>query len=158
MCAKELDQSCLDSDSPYGGEKHLINITETEDNGVRARYKFGGLGSSTTVQFEVLQQLVLSAFSPPTHPPTRPQPHHPLPGRVRMVSYLIVPLPVGTGALGPPSALSAGVVAVHFGPPLGLALGIRSPGATSRHDLALTSPQSARSASHASTSPRGRWG
>lgn len=70
-----------------------------------------------------------------------PGPHRPeLSNRVRMMSYLVIPLPVGTGALRPPSSLSTGVVAVYFGATLGLALWIWSSRAATRHDLALTSP------------------
>lgn len=87
-------------------------------------------------------------------PPVRP--HRPeLPNRVRKMSYLVVPLPVGTGALGPPSCLSTGVVAIYFGATFGLALWVWASRAPTRHNLALTSPQSAPSSTHASTSP---WG
>lgn len=82
------------------------------------------------------------------------RPHRPeLSNRVRKMSYLVIPLPVGTGALRPPSSLSTGVVAIYFGATLGLALWVGASRAPTRHNLALTSPQSAPSSSHASTSP-----
>lgn len=60
--------------------------------------------------------------------------------RVRKRSYLVIPLPVGAGALGPPSSLSTGVVAIYFGATLGLALWVGASRAPTRHNLALTSP------------------
>lgn len=87
----------------------------------------------------------------------------PDPNRVRKKDYLVIPLPVGAGALRPPSSLSTGVVAIYFGATLGLALWVGASRASTRHNLALTSPQSATSSasttsssSHAST-PSWGW-
>ncbi len=55
--------------------------------------------------------------------------------------YLVVPVPVGTGALGPPSSLPSWVVTIHLGAALGLALGVGASRTPSWHHFPFTSSQ-----------------